>query len=316
MSLKVGVILASITFICLLSPIATSQQPDPPGWDLGIEYPQEDQENPFELSSSGTATVTFYVSNNELLPITIDFEYDIPFEGAHDGPESETIGAGNNKTFTLAISSIDVRNNPAETAEEFSVTGLLVSRGSIPQPIPDSRSGTGELLIPTIHDLEVRIAEPVGPVNSGSEMTLAVYVENFGNVVDRVGSVEVSDNCPLLTVGDGLDSLTTRDIAPGSTINSPLLITASQSHPQRNCEVDVTVSSNGATNSGGSEFAEDNVRVTVEPPPVNEVDPGEDPGDDDGTIDEVVSSNLPNMSIFLTVFAILVSASLRTQRQD
>ena len=114
MSLKVGVILASITFICLLSPIATSQQPDPPGWDLGIEYPQEDQENPFELSSSGTATVTFYVSNNELLPITIDFEYDIPFEGAHDGPESETIGAGNNKTFTLAISSIDVRNNPAE----------------------------------------------------------------------------------------------------------------------------------------------------------------------------------------------------------
>ena len=153
-------------------------------------------------------------------------------------------------------------------------------------------------------------------MNSGSEMTLAVYVENLGNVVDRVGSVEVSDNCPLLTVGDGLDSLTNRDIASGSTINSPLLITASQSHPQRNCEVDVTVSSNGATNSGGSEFAEDNVRVMVEPPPVNEVDPGEDLGDDDGAIDEVVSSNLPNLSIFLTVFAILVSASLRTQRQD
>ena len=51
---------------------------EPPGWELGIEYPQEDEDNPFKLSSTGTVSVSFFVSNNELLPITVDFEYEIP----------------------------------------------------------------------------------------------------------------------------------------------------------------------------------------------------------------------------------------------
>lgn len=138
--MKVGVIIASIALLCMCSTIVASQQPEPPGWELGIEYPQEDEDNPFKLSSTGAVTVSFFVSNNELLPITVDFDYEIPFEGEYDGPESETIGAGNNKTFTLAISGINVRDNPAETTEEFSITGQLASRGSVPQPIPDSRS--------------------------------------------------------------------------------------------------------------------------------------------------------------------------------
>ena len=117
-------------------------------------------------------------------------------------------------------------------------------------------------MIPTLYDLEISISEPVGPMKSGAEMTLVVVVRNLGNAPDRVGSVEISDNCPLLTTSS-LDELTSRDIQNG--VSSPLVITASQSHPQRNCEVEVVISSNGATNSGGSAIASDSVRVTVEP---------------------------------------------------
>jgi len=295
-----------------MAPLSMSQQPSPPGWDLGIDYPQEDEDEPFKLNNEGSVIVSFFVSNDELLPITVDFTYEVPFEGEFDGPESETIGAGNNKTFSLSISGIDVRDNPAETTEEFSITGLLVSRGSVPQPIPDSRTGTGELIIPTIYDLEARISEPVGPMNSGSEMTLAVYVENLGNVIDRVGSVEVSDNCPLLEVSNNLDSLTTRDIVAGNTVDSPLVIVASQSHPQRNCEVEVVISSNGATNSGGSKFAEDSVRVSVEPPPTNQEDP-ESPDDNEDIIEEVVSSNLSFVGI-LPILSVILLASMNKKR--
>ena len=280
------IFLSGILLMCLMAPLSMSQQPSPPGWDLGIDYPQEDEDEPFKLNNGGSVIVSFFVSNDELLPITVDFTYEVPFEGEFDGPESETIGAGNNKTFSLSISGIDVRDNPAETTEEFSITAILVSRGSVPQPIPDSRTGTGELIIPTIYDLEVRISEPVGPMNSGSEMTLTVYVENLGNVMDRVGSVEVSDNCPLLTVSNDLD--TTKDIVAGNIYSSPIVIAASQSHPQRNCDVEVMISSNGATNSGGSEFAEDSVRVSVESPPTNQEDP-ESPDDNEDIIEEVVS---------------------------
>ena len=296
--------------MCLMTPLSMSQQPSPPGWDLGIDYPQEDEDEPFKLNNGGSVIVSFFVSNDELLPITVDFTYEVPFEGEFDGPESETIGAGNNKTFSLSISGIDVRDNPAETTEEFSITAILVSRGSVPQPIPDSRTGTGELIIPTIYDLEVRISEPVGPMNSGSEMTLAVYVENLGNVMDRVGSVEVSDNCPLLTVSNDLD--TTKDIVAGNIYSSPIVIAASQSHPQRNCDVEVMISSNGATNSGGSEFAEDSVRVSVESPPTNQEDP-ESPDDNEDIIEEVVSSNLSFVGI-LPILSVILLASMNKKR--
>ena len=304
------IFLSGILLMCLMAPLSMSQQPSPPGWDLGIDYPQEDEDEPFKLNNGGSVIVSFFVSNDELLPITVDFTYEVPFEGEFDGPESETIGAGNNKTFSLSISGIDVRDNPAETTEEFNITAILVSRGSVPQPIPDSRTGTGELIIPTIYDLEVRISEPVGPMNSGSEMTLAVYVENLGNVMDRVGSVEVSDNCPLLTVSNDLD--TTKDIVAGNIYSSPIVIAASQSHPQRNCDVEVMISSNGATNSGGSEFAEDSVRVSVESPPTNQEDP-ESPDDNEDIIEEVVSSNLSFVGI-LPILSVILLASMNKKR--
>ena len=298
--------------MCLMTPLSMSQQPSPPGWDLGIDYPQEDEDEPFKLNNRGSVIVSFFVSNDELLPITVDFTYEVPFEGEFDGPESETIGAGNNKTFSLTIMNVQVGDFSAEATEEFSITGTLVARGSVPQLIPDSREGLGQLQIPTIHSLIATLSEPVGPMNSGSDMTLTLEVKNLGNVVDRVGSVEVSDNCPLLTTDSGLDSLTTKDIPIGGQIQGSLTVTASQSHPQRNCDIEVTISSNGATNSGGSEMSESNVRVSVEPPPTNQEDP-ESPDNNDDVIEEVVSSNLSFVGI-LPILSVILLASMNKKR--
>lgn len=298
--------------MCLMAPLSVSQQPSPPGWDLGIDYPQEDEDEPFKLNNGGSVIVSFFVSNDELLPITIDFTYEVPFEGDFDGPESETIGAGNNKSFSLMIMNIEVGDFSAEVTEEFSITGTLVARGSVPQLIPDSRDGLGQLQIPTIHSLKATLSEPVGPMNSGSDMTLTLEVKNLGNVADRVGSVEVSDNCPLLATDNGLDSLTAKDIPIGGQIQGSLIVTASESHPQRNCDVEVTISSNGATNSGGSEMSESNVRVSVEPPPINQEDP-ESPDGNEDIIDEVVSSNLSFVGI-LPIVSVILLASMNKKR--
>ena len=132
------------------------------------------------------------------------------------------------------------------------------------------------------------------------------------SVVDRVGSVEVSDNCPLLATDDGLESLTTKDIPIGGQIQASLTITASQSHPQRNCDIKATISSNGATNSGGSEMSESNVRVSVEPPPTNQGNP-EDPEENDDILEEVVSSNLSFVGI-LPVVSVILLASMNKKR--
>ena len=294
----------TVTIISLLI-ASTPAQSQIGGWDVGIDFPQDDDSNPFSVNEDGAATVDFFVYNDELLPITVEFEYEIPFNGEADGPESENIASGGNKSFTLAITGIDVWAHQADSKEDFTISVTLVSRASIPQPLPETKMASGELQIPRVYSLEVDVSDPVGPMNAGSEMSLQVTVRNNGNVNDRVGSIEVSDNCPLLTTDNGLDILTTRDIQSGQKTEASITISASQSHPQRNCDVEVTISSNGAANTGGSDISHDEVRITVEPPPANEEQP-EEPDDPNQTV-EIVSSNLPFASPILTISMLILA---------
>ncbi len=275
------------------------------GWDVGIEFPQDDDSNPFQVREDGSVSVEFFVYNDELLPITVEFGYEIPFDGEGDGPESENIAAGGNKTFTLVISGIDVWAYQADSKEDFTISVTLVSRASIPQPLPETKMASGELQIPRVYSLEVDVSDPVGPMNAGSEMSLQVTVRNNGNVNDRVGSIEVSDNCPLLTTDNGLDILTTRDIQSGQKTEASIMVSASQSHPQRKCDLEVTISSNGAANTGGSDISHDEARITVEPPPANEEQP-EEPDDPNQTV-EIVSSNLPFTGPMLTISMLILA---------
>ena len=60
-------LLIFIMVAALILPFATTvtAQPDPQfgNWELGIEYPQEDRDNPFILSEGGMTSVTFFVDN-------------------------------------------------------------------------------------------------------------------------------------------------------------------------------------------------------------------------------------------------------------
>jgi len=279
---------------------------------LGIEYPQDNEDVPFNVGTDGGVAIQFFINNEELVDIGIEFDYEIPFGGEADGPESENIGAGDNKSFTLTVSGIDVWSFAADSKEEFTISATLVTRAGLPIALPgEGQDAVGDLKIPTIYSIEVDITDPVGPMNAGSDVILKVAVTNSGNVQDKVGEIEVSDNCPLLTTDNGLDSLMTSNIAPGQSVETNLIATASESHPRRNCKIEVSVSSNGAMNSGGSEIAEDDTTVTVEPPLV-EPEEGDSTGDSDPV--EVVSSSLPAPGL-VTLICALAFAYLTPSRR-
>jgi hypothetical protein len=282
-------------------------------WELGIDYPQDNEDVPFSVGINGVVSIQFFVNNEELADIGVEFDYEIPFEGESDGPESETIGAGDNKSFILTISGIDVWSYAADSREEFTISATLVSRAGLPIALPgEVQEAVGDLKIPTIYSLEVDISDPVGAMNAGSDVILTVTVTNRGNVQDKVGEVEVSDNCPLLTTDNGLDSLMTSNIGAGQSAEANLIATASESHPRRNCKIEVSVSSNGAMNSGGSEIADADTTVTVEPPLVTGEE-NNDPDDTDNPV-EIVSSSLPAPGI-TTLICVLAVASLATPRR-
>ena len=282
-------------------------------WELGIDYPQDNEDVPFSVGTDGGVSIQFFVNNEELVDIGVEFDYEIPFGGEADGPESETIGAGDNKSFTLTVSGIDVWSYAADSKEEFTISATLVTRAGLPIALPgEGQEAVGELKIPTIYSLDVDISDPVGPMNAGSDVILTVTVTNKGNVQDKVGEVEVSDNCPLLTTDNGLDSLMISNIGAGQSAEANLIVTASESHPRRNCKIEVSVSSNGAMNSGGSAIVDDDTSVTVEPP-LDEPEENNGPG---GTSDPVenVSSSLPGPGI-TTLICALAIASLVTPRK-
>jgi len=280
---------------------------------LGIEYPQDNEDVPFNVGTDGGVAIQFFINNEELVDIGIEFDYEIPFGGEADGPESENIGAGDNKSFTLTVSGIDVWSFAADSKEEFTISATLVTRAGLPISLPgEGQDAVGDLKIPTIYSIEVDITDPVGPMNAGSDVILKVTVTNSGNVQDKVGEIEVSDNCPLLTTDNGLDSLMTSNIAPGQSVETNLIATASESHPRRNCKIEVSVSSNGAMNSGGSEIAEDDTTLTVEPPLV---EPEEDDSTGDSDPVEVVSSSLPAPGL-VTLICALAFAYLAPSRRS
>ena len=295
-----------VVFIFLFSHSAmltsAQQEPELGNWQLGIKYIGDNDATAFVISENGERAIEFYVHNTEMFEVEVSFEYELPFEGSADGPETEKIQAGDNETFTLNIENIDVFNFDANSKEEMKITASLVTRAGIAVLIPENQESTGDLEIPTVHSISVDLAEPAGAMNAGTDMVLRVTVTNNGNIKDKVGEIDLSDNCPLMTLDNGLDKLLVTDLEKGQSSNADLKITASESHPRKNCKLEITVHSNGAMNSGKSKISEDETSITVEPPLTKPVD-NQDSNDDDESVTQVVDSSLPTSGISVILFS-------------
>ncbi len=283
-------------------------------WELGINYPGEDSANPFEISRDGSASVEFFVDNTGLTEISVEFEFDIPFGGKFEAPEEATIAAGTNKSFDLKITEINVYSFEAEKIEKFSITASVTARQGVPDLISSPQNREGDLEIPTIFDISVDISDPFGPMNAGSDTILTVTVRNDGNAQDGIGDVQVEDDCPLLTTDNGLDSLMIGNIESGKTEDADLRVTASESHPRRHCDITVTVTSKRSMNEGMNIMAEDEVRVSVEPPLTGdkESDDGENQPSD---TEESIKSNLPAPGLMTTLSALVLSSAIQSRKE-
>ena len=306
-------LLLSVILLAILAPASPLIAQDLDAWDLGIMYPGDDSETPFEISRDGAVRIEFFVENSGFVEIELEFGYDIPFGGEHDAPDSATVAAGSNETFDLKVIGIDVFNFEARQEDSFSITATVIARQGVPDPLNSQQSEEGDLIIPTIHDLSVDVADPLGSMNAGTGIILRVSVTNTGNVQDKVGDIEVSDDCPLLTTDNGLDALMIDNIGPGKTKQADLKATASESHPKRHCDITVTVASNGAMNSGESVVVSDEVRVSVEPP-LKESGGDGDAGEPDDPM-EVVSSNLPAPGMLILILSFIAALPQISKRR-
>ena len=301
----------------LLATIGTAQPgipSDPFGWNLTIIDSNDGAHH--DLSIDGEVTVEFFIENTGLTNIQVGIEYETPFNASSDGPSTESIEAGENETFTVKLTGVDVRTNAAGLVASLKIEATLETRAGTPIGSGDSRSDEADIRIPRIYQLMV--AEPTVALefNSGTVMDFDLEVTNHGNSEDRIGDVEIEDDCPLLYVSVDETSDLEKTLKPQMDQNPGIaklgfILDISAAHPPRACNIDISISSHGSKSQNTLVWAE--ITVSIE---VVGVDPSEEIEDDspnDPTI--VTKTSVPAPGIFYLLLSSLLAFSVTSKRK-
>ena len=297
-------------------PFSATAQDDPPdipaGWEIGIDTPQ-DTEPIFEIGLDGEVSVKFWIDNQNMAAMSLDIEYDIPFDGSTNGPETVEVSAQTNKTFDFTINQIDVAAFAASQSDRFIVTGTVTGYSGLPTTGGDSKDGEGNVTIPMVVDLTIDLSESGGPLNAGTTSSLEVIVSNEGNAVDSVYKVTVTDSCPLLDVG-GAEELEGIAIEMGNNLTQILNISTSDSHPTKNCVIEISIQSRGDIDAGRSQTAdsdESTLSIVEDRGDTSDGDGSSNNDDDTSNDEDVVSKNWTPIWPGAVIIALLLGALTR-----
>ena len=313
-----------ISLICIfffLIPIfsvqTVSAQPDfeVGDWDIGFK----DGENiTKELDEDGDVSVEFWVRNDYPVAIEVSFNFDSAFSAETNEIDSTSVGAGENDSFVLEFSSVDVLKFRAEKRESFSISVSIDSYAGIPS-LGDEKSISGELTIPRVRGFEINIAELGGAMNAGTELNIEIEIRNTGNDMDLTGEAEFeSKTCPQLDIMN-IDAL--NEIAIDAPLEgqsgiktTQVTISAPISHPSKNCDLEIKLNSLGAINDNENlSPAED--KITFEVRKTNSNDEGNNDANSNTNSnqdsEDIVSKNFtPSLSFPLTILSILCATVL------
>ncbi len=329
-----GVILCVVALFGLPQGDVSAQEiPAPVGWEMGLVYSDgASEDDPFQLEE-GETSIRFWVRNDNLAgDIHVAFDYDSSSDAILEGETHTTVGSGSNDTFTLkftkpSTSLFDLWSIPAGTVYDFEIYSELTSVGPgpvghAPAEIRPSQTIDGEVVVPELHRWEVDITEIEHTISAGTEFNLQVDFRNIGNTADKLQSVSIEDDCPVLSSDDDEieDGLTGTLTQPSESISTSIVFDASSTHPTRLCEIEITVRSTGVANGGlGDSSNKGETVVNVEARPVGaQIDQNDaDVGDDDGpqNQEQVTSDNFLVFPNLLAPIGIASAAWVRRWRK-
>ena len=320
-----GVILCVVALFGLPQGSVYAQDiPTPVGWEMGLVYSDgASEDDPFQLEE-GETSIRFWIRNDNLAgDIDVALDYDSSSDATLNGEETVTVGSASNDTFTLKLSNLDLWSVSAGTVYDFEINGQLTSWGLAPVVAPvSSQNIDGEVVVPELHRWQIEITEIEHKISAGTEFNLQVDFRNIGNTADKLQSVSIEDDCPVLSHDDDEfgDDLTGRLTQPSESISTSIVFDASSTHPTRLCEIEITVRSTGVANGGlGDSSNKGETVVNVEARPVGaQIDQDDaDVGDDDGpqNQEQVTSDNFLVFPNLLAPIGIASAAWVRRWRK-
>jgi hypothetical protein len=244
------------------------------------------------------------------IELTVEWDSsDIPIE--LDYQESITISGSTNETI-----SITLKNENGYVYERSPNSTMVISVTADEVALEQSTSNQNieaDVEIPEVYDLVVGATSRGENLFAGSFIEYDFNIENMGNSDDAVDNPMVSiRSCPNLDV-ENFDALDGQVIAVGQNFQTKLKLTASTAHPDRTCEVTLSIDSSGnqLTSSITIEIEVTAVDSTADDSDQNDNDNSQS----DETTELTESSSLPFLSFVEFISVTLVANSILMRRK-
>ena len=315
-------ILVVILLMTALSPMATAQVPDTqaPGWEIGWE--DDEEILIFELDPDTykfELVIDFWIENNYLFPIEVDFETEIGEEGGIDfgfqteDPGKVSVPAGSNESYELKISCVSsctawsARDNFLTTVD-FTATNYVAEQAQGDKEI------SKKLQPSSIYGFEVTF-EPLtnskGPeIKAGTDKLIDVLIWATGNDEDAISKIDMSfRGCPQMkieTKDSGLEAGTKVGDGTNTHKKGSVKLSAPSSHPDKTCILVVTVTSegNGISYTGDVEF-------NVDAPDTSSDENDEEDSNSESSDLTVEDNSMPAIPSLLCMLTVISAALIR-----
>ena len=191
-------VLLGVFLFSLLLPCAQAQELQPPSWELGWITDVDPKyivelEDDWDVEGELVVFVNNERSNELNLALNYDFDEDGPF--AFDGPESITVAANTNDSFTILISGVSDKEVRAFSPSS-SLPLTLTAEESIGETSVGNQEIEADITVPRKYMLMPSIVPPQDTLFSGSWVEFSIEVSNLGNTQDaiREALVELSEH--------------------------------------------------------------------------------------------------------------------------
>ena len=291
---------------------------DGPSWTIGWAT---NMDSTFvvdmDIDWDAEGEVVVYVENNAMtqLELSLEYEFDtwVPF--TFSGPETFSVAANGNETFTIEFDSVDDdaarENNPNNDS-----TLTITAEQKVGDTTASSQELDGDFSVPKIFDLRPSVTLPEEQLFSGSSIELSAQIINNGNTKDAIKEATVQfRSCPHLTMV-GVEELSNTVVDPTGAQNGKdtfvtLTLEASSSQQTRVCEVTLSLESEGDEASRSATF---DVDVKASESEQDDSPSNDDDRDEDEAILTEESNSVPWVGgLELLILLGLVSV-LRKQR--
>lgn len=280
---------------------SAQDQVEIPSWEVGWET---NMDGVYELELSGDDdifdSIDFFVANDRMselnLAISVEWvESSVPIELEYD--ESITLSASDNQTFSIEIS--DITGYSFERSPTDSMTLTLTAEEVIFDQQASSQEIDAELSVPAVFDLSLESMSKGETLYAGSSVEYQISVTNNGNGKDVIKMPEASvKSCPSVYV-EGLDAIKDIEVDNSTTKDFAIRIAASESQPERSCEVTVSIKS-----AGNGKIISTVFDIMVNSNSVDD-DKGNNDNTDDSEIDQDIDLTESNTLDFLGIYDLI-----------